>query len=195
MSQQYEQSVELVPAETVAHLSAAVLMAALTAVLAQVSIPLAGGVPFSFQPFAVFFAGLLLGPMWGGFAMLLYFVVGLAGAPVFSNAGAGLGYVLGPTGGFLIGFMLAAVVAGAIAHRSLSPRPIDQLSAPVAALALGVAIVPLYLIGVPWLAFIGGELTLLEAATAMAPLFASDFVKAGLVVGVIAGGTDLLHSV
>ncbi len=78
----------------------------------------------------MFFAGLLLGPLWGGVALLLYVRVGIAGAPVFSNANAGLGYVIAGqgTGGFLVGFLVGAVVAGAIAHRSLAPKPVADLS-------------------------------------------------------------------
>lgn len=193
MEQEYAESVDLVSAETTAYVAASVLIASLTAVLAQASIPLTGGVPFSLQPFAVFFAGLLLGPFWGGFAMLVYFVVGIAGVPVFANFGVGLGYVFTPTGGFLIGFVLAAVALGAIAHRSLEPRPVDQLSVSFSAVGLVVAIGIIYAVGVPWLSFIGGELSLAAAAAAMAPLFALDFLKAAIVLGVIASGSELLE--
>ena len=129
MSQEYSDSVDLVNAGTVAYLSGAVLIAALTAVLAQFSIDLPGGVPFSFQPFGVFFAGVLLGPIWGGFSMLLYLLVGIAGAPVFSNGTAGVGIVLGPTGGFLISYVFAAAAIGLVAHRSLDPVGVDDLPA------------------------------------------------------------------
>jgi len=124
MAREQTASIDLVDADTVRQLSAAVMIAALTAVLAQFSINLPGGVPFSFQPFGIFFAGLLLGPVWGGFSISLYILVGLAGAPVYSNAGAGLGYVFGPTGGFLVGFAVAAVVIGAVTHRSLTPKTV-----------------------------------------------------------------------
>lgn len=189
MSQEHE-SVELVPDTTVSHVAVAVLLAALTAVLAQISIPL-GSVPFSFQPFPVFFAGLLLGPVWGGFAMLLYIVVGLAGAPVFSSGGAGVGYFLGPTGGFLVGFLLAAVLIGALVHRSVEPKPFSEISPVVAGVALLLSLVPIYAVGVPWLAEVNG-IPLMAAASAMSLFAVGDVLKVLLSVAIVVGGNETL---
>ena len=192
MSQEYSDSVDLVNAGTVAYLSGAVLIAALTAVLAQFSIDLPGGVPFSFQPFGVFFAGILLGPIWGGFSMLLYLLVGIAGAPVFSNGTAGVGIVLGPTGGFLISYVFAAAAIGLVAHRSLDPVGVDDLPAVgvTAGLVVGSAII--YAIGVPWFAEVQGW-TLPRAAGFMAPFAVGDAVKIAITVGIVAGGNELLE--
>jgi len=190
MEEQTE-SVELVPDTTVGHLARAVLLAALTAVLAQVSIQLPGGVPFSFQHFPVFLAGLLLGPIWGGFTLLLYLLVGLAGAPVFSSGGAGVGYLFGPTGGFLIGFLLAAVLIGAIVHRSIEPRPVGEISLPVATVALAASLVPLYAVGVPWFATVQGW-SLARAAAFMAPFALGDLLKVAITVGILRGGEEAL---
>ena len=191
MSQDHE-SVELVPDATVGNVARAVLIAALTAVLAQVSIPVPGiAVPFSLQPFAVYFAGLLLGPVWGGFALLLYIVVGLAGAPVFSNGGAGIGYFLGPTGGFLVGFLLAAIVIGAIAHRRVEPRPLSEVGAVSQVVALAVALVVIYGVGVPWLAWAQG-IPLGSALSVMTPFIPPDVLKAAITVGAVAGGSEVL---
>jgi biotin transport system substrate-specific component len=189
MSQDHE-SVELVPELTVQHVALAVLLAALTAALAQVSIPVPGiPVPFSLQPFAVFLAGLLLGPLWGGFALGLYLLVGIAGAPVFSNGGAGLGYVLGPTGGFLVGFLLAGVLIGAIVHRDVEPRSLDAVSVPVMVLALALGLVVVYAVGIPWLALVNG-ISFAAAGTAMAPFVLPDLLKAGITVALVAGGAE-----
>lgn len=191
MSQSHE-GVELVPAVTVANLATAAVVAALTAVLAQVSVPMPGvAVPFSLQPFAVFFAGLVLGPAWGGFAMLLYIIVGVAGLPVFSNGGAGLGYVLGPTGGFLVGFLLAAVLIGAVAHRRVRPRSPAEIGMLPAAAGLGVGLLAIYAVGVPWLAAVQG-IPLDAAVTVMAPYFAPDVLKAALTLGMVRGGGEVL---
>lgn len=190
MAETYD-DVDLVSRATVERLAMAVLMAALTAVLAQVSIPLPGGVPFSFQPFAVFFAGLLLGPVWGGFALLTYLIAGIAGAPVFSNLGAGLGYLAGPTGGFLVGFLLAAVAIGAVAHRRLEPRPVSELSVPILVIALLVGLVPLYAVGIPRFAAVQSW-SITRAAIFFAPFLVVDLLKALLTVGAVRGGADLL---
>ncbi|AEM58431.1 dethiobiotin synthase [Haloarcula hispanica N601] len=185
-----EQSVDLVDDETVGLFTKAVLLAALTAALAQISIPLPGPlVPFSLQPFGMFFAGLLLGPLWGGVALLLYLLVGIAGAPVFSNGNAGIGYVIAGqgSGGFLVGFLVGAVVAGAIAHRSVAPKPVAALSAPVQVVALTAAVVVVYAIGIPWMWFVTG-LPLTRAAAVMAPYIPLDLLKLGIAVAVVQGG-------
>lgn len=191
MASEQADGVELVEARTVTKLSGAVLIAALTGVLAQFSIPLPGGVPFSFQPFGVFFAGVLLGPLWGGFAMLLYVLVGVAGAPVFSNVSAGLGVVLGPTGGFLLSYPVASFVIGYIAHRSFTTEPIEQL--PVVPLTVGLlaGLVPIYLLGVTWFAEVQG-IALIESAVAMAPFAGGDVLKIAITVGIVVGSGELL---
>ena len=180
MAGEYE-SVELVPDETVKQLALAVVIAALTAALAQVSILIPGlSVPFSLQPFGPLLAGLLLGPLWGGFALSVYLAAGIAGAPVFSNGAAGLGYVYGPTGGFLVGFAVAAVVTGAIAHRQAMPRPQADIDDVPKAAALVVGLLVVYLIGVPWLADVQG-ISMNAAVSIMALFAAMDLVKAGIV--------------
>jgi biotin transport system substrate-specific component len=185
-----EQSVDLVDDETVGLFTKAVLLAALTAALAQISIPLPGPlVPFSLQPFGMFFAGLLLGPLWGGVALLLYLLVGIAGAPVFSNGNAGIGYVIAGqgSGGFLVGFLVGAVVAGAIAHRGIAPKPVAALSVPVQVVALAAAVVVVYAIGIPWMSFVTG-LPLTRAAAVMAPYIPPDLLKLGIAIAIVQGG-------
>jgi len=189
MSQEYD-SVDLVDDARVEYFTKAVLLAALTAALAQVSIPLPGSLPpFSLQPFGMFFAGLLLGPVWGGLALALYLLVGIAGLPVFSNGQAGLGYVLvgQGTGGFLVGFLLGAVVAGAFAHRQVEPRSLADISVPTQVLALFASVVVVYLVGVPWLGVVLG-LPLSKAATVMLPYVPLDLLKLAIAVGIVEGG-------
>jgi len=192
MSQEHADSVDLVGSETVAHLSGAVLVAALTAVLAQFSIDLPGGLPFSFQPFGVFVAGILLGPLWGGFAILLYLLVGAAGAPVFSSGAAGAGYIVGPTGGFLIGFVIAAALIGAVSHRSIQPRAIADLSIVGVTVGLVLGTVALYAVGLPWFADVQGW-RLERAASFMAPFAVGDAVKVAITVSLVANGNELLE--
>ncbi|WP_256297916.1 biotin transporter BioY [Haloarchaeobius salinus] len=152
MSDSHE-SVDLVADETVERLALAAVVAALTAALAQVSIPVPGlPAPVSFQPFGVYAAGLLLGARWGGFSMLLYLLTGAAGVPVFSDGGAGLGYALGPTGGYLVGYVVAAVVIGLVAHGGLDAERPSAVPTWRQSLALFVGIAVIYALGVPWLA-------------------------------------------
>lgn len=186
--------VDLVADLTVEHLARAVLFAALTAVLSQLSIQLPGGVPFSFQPFAIFLAGLVLGPLWGGFSLLVYLAAGLAGAPVFSNGAAGFGYLASPTGGFLVSFVVAAAVIGAIAHRRVQPRSTTSLSLVASAVAVLAGMVVIYAIGLPWLASVQGW-TLLRAGEFLAPFAAGDAIKAAISVAIVHGSGELLDGV
>jgi len=152
MSDSHE-AVDLVADETVDRLALAAVVAALTAALAQVSIPVPGlPAPVSFQPFGVYAAGLLLGARWGGLSMLLYVLTGAAGVPVFSNASGGLGVILGPTGGYLVGYVVAAVVIGLIAHGGLDAKRPSAVPSWRQSLALFVGIAVIYALGVPWLA-------------------------------------------
>ena len=189
MSQEYG-SVDLVGDATVKYFTRAVLIAALTAVLSQISIPLPGSLPpFSLQPFGMFFAGLLLGPLWGGLALALYLLVGIAGLPVFSNGNAGLGYLLvgQGTGGFLVGFLVGAVVAGGIVHRQVTPRDLADVSVPVQVAGLVAALVVVYAIGIPWLSAITG-LSLARATAVMLPFVPFDLLKLGIAVAIVEGG-------
>ncbi|HSJ14052.1 MAG TPA: biotin transporter BioY [Longimicrobiales bacterium] len=87
----------------------------LTALGAQVSVPI-GPVPVSLQTLFVSLAGLLLGARLGAYSQLAYLALGAAGLPVFAQ-GAGLGYLLGPTGGYLLAFPVAAAFTGWFAQR------------------------------------------------------------------------------
>ena len=95
----------------------------LIALGAQVAIPLPfTPVPVTLQTFAVLLAACLLGSVRGGLAVVLYLGEGFAGLPVFSGGTAGIAHLLGPTGGYLVGFVAAAYVAGLCAERGLARR-------------------------------------------------------------------------
>lgn len=117
---------------------------ALIALGAFIAIPL-GPVPFTLQPLFVLLAGLVLGARLGSLSVIAYLILGLV-APVYSGGTSGLGVLLGPTGGYLIGFVVGALVAGAISHggNAVASRYV------MAALA---GLVPIYTLGATWLAF------------------------------------------
>lgn len=91
------------------------ICAALTAVGASLAIPLPGGVPFTLQVLFVLLTGGLLGPWKGALSQVVYLLIGAIGVPVFAGFTAGPGVLLGPTGGFLAGFVVAAAVTGLLA--------------------------------------------------------------------------------
>ena len=85
------------------------LFAALVAVGAFISIPI-GPVPIVLQNFFVLLAALLLGPRWGVAAVGVYLLSGICGLPVFAGGTAGIGRILGPTGGYLMGYLPAVTL-------------------------------------------------------------------------------------
>jgi len=119
------------------------LMASLTAVGAWISIPMFP-VPLVLATVFVLLAGLLLGSRHGAASMLLYLLVGAVGLPVFAGFTGGLLHFVGPTGGYLVGYVAAAFVAGFLSERSPPGLLADSL-----AVLLGTAM--LFLFGLAWL--------------------------------------------
>jgi biotin transport system substrate-specific component len=121
--------------------------AGLVALCAQIEIPLGfTPVPISGQTFAVLLVGASLGPLLGASSLLLYFCVGLIGAPVYSGGDGGWEIVHGATGGYLVGFIAAAALTGWLAQR----RWDRHFNSAVAAMLSGSVVI--YLFGLPWLA-------------------------------------------
>lgn len=113
---------------------AVLVFALLMAFSAHVSVPLTP-VPVSLQTLVVLLAGLLLGPALGVTSMFTYLMAGAAGLPVFAG-GAGIGYLFGPTGGYLLAFPAAAAAAGYIAGRTARTGVFTIALAAVAATAV-----------------------------------------------------------
>lgn len=141
------------------------------AAASQIAIPLPGTpVPVTFQPLLVVLAGMMLGPRLGATSMLLYLAAGAAGLPVFSPFGApGILRFVGPTGGFLFAFPVAAFAAGFLAHRY--PTLVGRWLAGCAGIAL------LFVGGLTQLTILTGSLGL-AIAQGITPFAALDFVKA-----------------
>ena len=152
-------------------------MAAVTAVAAQITIPVTP-VPFTLQVLAVILSGLLLGPRIGALAQAIYVLVGAVGVPVFSGFTGGLGHVFGPTGGYLISYPIAAAVAG-LAARPIARYP--RRRALLTALLWGCAsLAVIYVFGTVWLAVVSG-LTLMEAVAAgVLPFIIFDLIKVAI---------------
>ncbi|MDT8435193.1 MAG: biotin transporter BioY, partial [Gemmatimonadota bacterium] len=163
--------------------AAAVAAAAVTALGARAAVPLPGiPVPFTLQPVALLLAGVLLGPRLGAASQALYLAAGAAGLPVFA-AGGGAAYLLGPTGGYLLAFPLAAAIAGVVARW----RP----GATGAGLGAAAGLVAIHVGGLSWLRIAVGA----EAARAVGvlPFLAGDVLKVALVAVLAVGARRLLR--
>lgn len=115
------------------------LLAACIAVGAWLQLPI-GAVPITLQPLFVFLAGYLLGPAGGAAAVALYVAAGVLGLPVFAGGKAGLGVLLGPTGGYLVGFVLGAATTGLAARRGAPLGWVRGAAAGALALAIAYAV-------------------------------------------------------
>ena len=168
------------PAVATRQLVLAGLLAAVTAVLAYLRIPLPfTPVPITGQTLGVMLSGLLLGPRWGFAAQLAYVLLGAAGAPVFAGGQAGPGVLAGPTGGYLLSYPLAAALIGWLAGTGRG-RPAAAVPgfwrALVAAVMGGVVLV--YAMGAPWLALVTGRAWREVWLGAALPFIPGDLLKA-----------------
>ena len=163
-------------ARTRAHDAVLVLGAALfTALLSQLSVPVPGSpVPITGQTLAVMLTAAALGPRRGMLGQVTYVLLGAVGLPFFSRGASGLATVLGPTGGFLVGFIPAAFLVGLAARRGLDRDPWKAL------VLFTAGQLVIFAVGVPWLAVVAG----LDAATALQkgllPFIPGAIIKAAL---------------
>lgn len=133
--------------ETIVKAAAVVGCAAATALAAQVRVYVPGDpVPFTLQSLAVLVTACALGPRLGSASMLLYLAAGVLGMPVFADGRGGVTVLLGATGGYLVGFVLAQPMLNALARRGGRPGGLVRTGLGVLA-----ATAVIFAIGVPWL--------------------------------------------
>lgn len=151
---------------------------AFIALSAQVQVPL-WPVPMTGQTFAVLLVGVAFGWRLGAATLLLYMGEGVIGIPVFAKAAAGPAVIMGPTGGYIMGFVLAAAIVGYLAERGWD-RTVWRT-----ALAMLIGNLAIYLLGLPWLAAYlsgtGNEAPLQAAITfGLVPFLLGDALKLAL---------------
>jgi biotin transport system substrate-specific component len=165
---------------------AVLLITALTAAAAQISIPLPfTPVPFTLQPMVVLLGGAALGSRLGMWSQLLYLILGVAGLPIFAASPIlpqGIARLMGPTGGYLLSYPVAASVTGWLAQRGFDRRYWTS----VLAMAAGLAII--FASGVAWLAWFARPTHAgLDAAlrTGLYPFVPADIIKVFLAASVL----------
>ena len=176
--------------------AATLFVSALTAAASQISVPLPfTPVPFTLQPMIVLLGGVVLGPRLGMASQLVYLAAGVAGLPVFAfspELPQGAARLLGPTGGYLMAYPLAAFVAGMLATRGFDRRYLTS----VIAMAAGLAVI--FAGGVTWLTLFapGADGRSLNAALAVGfyPFVIADAIKLCLAATVMPVAWRFLHS-
>lgn len=170
-----------IAAGTVQKLLLALGMAVITGLAAQLRVQLPWSpVPITAQTFAVLLAGILLGGTWGGVSMAIYIVLGVIGVPWFTGWGAGFMHLAGPTGGYIWGFILAALFIGYVTDHSTKTRRLLPLFILMLVanfvLIYGAGLTQLYV----WLNFVKGSATGLTDVLYMGllPFIAGDVTKA-----------------
>lgn len=166
------------PKSLVTDLALVVGGAVLTALAAQVVVPM-WPVPITGQTFAVLFVGTVLGAGRGAWSMFLYVLAGSLGLPIFTHASSGFAYFAGPTGGYLIGFIFAALLTGALAQKNWDRKVLRTIGA----FAAGTAVI--YLFGLTWLSYSLGNLGYPNDLNAtlvagLYPFVVGDLLKAAL---------------
>lgn len=159
--------------------------AVVVALAAQVRIPLPfTPVPVTLQDLAVLTVGGLLGPVAGATALVTYLALGIAGLPVFAGGGAGFAWLLGPTGGYLLAFPVAAFMMGLLSRRG-------GLARALLGAAVGMALI--HAGGVAQLSLLGGNLQTAFQLGSL-PFLPAGLVKVGLAAGLVAGLAPKLRS-
>lgn len=142
------------------------VFAAIIAVLTLITIPTPWGVPFTLQTFIIALCGYICGAKWGTVSVAVYIAVGLVGAPVFAGFKGGFGVLLGPTGGYIIGFLTMVFLCG-LNSEKIYMRAIFSL----------LGLLSCHLLGSVWFAFETSR-TIIEAfCLASLPYLLKDIIS------------------
>jgi biotin transport system substrate-specific component len=139
---------------------------------AKIAIPVPGSpVPITGQTFGVLLVGGALGFRRGAASIALYILIGLVGLPFFAEGKGGVSVILGATGGYLVGFLVAGSVVGRLAELGWDRRIIGALG------AMAIGNVVIYLVGVPWLMAVAHYDLATGIAKGLTPFLLGDAIK------------------
>jgi biotin transport system substrate-specific component len=160
------------------------LVAAIVAVGALIIVPL-GPVPVTLQVLVVAVAALVLSPAEALAAMGIYVGLGVLGLPVFSGGASGIGVLLGPTGGFIAGFVVAAPLGAAVRRAVMRSLPARRLAGDLIAMTVLIAVT--YLCGLVRFTSVTGVDMAEAFPVAVAPFVVPDILKAAVALAVARG--------
>ncbi len=165
--------------ETVNRIMLAISFACLTGLGAYLKVytPLSP-VPFTAQVFFVLLSGAVLGSAYGGMSQVIYIVLGVVGVPWFAGGASGFEYMAGATGGYLVGFVLAAILVGHLVDKYEQTRTLIGL---LPLMIIGVLVI--YAVGATWLALVMGLDAWQAVTLGIVPFILVDIIKALIVAG------------
>jgi biotin transport system substrate-specific component len=164
----------------------AISFACITGLLAQVRFYIPWSpVPLTGQTFAVLLSAIVLGKWWGGISQSIYLGVGIAGVPWFAGMNGGFAYLAGPTGGYLIGFILAAFFLGYFVDRYVKSRKYWTMFALMLCanfgIVFGLGLLQLY----GWLSFTGASIDIWGLLLmGLIPFIIGDTIKIAIAAGI-----------
>lgn len=150
-------------------LTTSAMFVALTAICSQIQIPLPM-VPINLALFAIYLAGTILGPKYGTLSIIAYVLLGGIGAPIFAGFAGGFGIITGPTGGYIIGYILATLIVGLITKKF-------GYSWWKLVLAMIVGLTACYLVGTAWFMNVTGNSLAASMTYCVIPFLPGDVVK------------------
>lgn len=147
------------------------LMTAVTCILGPLTLPLpVSPIPLSLATFAIYLSVYILGMKKGTISCILYLLIGLAGLPVLSGFTGGVGKLLGPTGGYMIGYVVMALIAGFFIDQ-YPARPVLQF------IGMILGTVSCYLLGTIWLGYQAGISFAAALTAGVLPFIPGDLAK------------------
>jgi biotin transport system substrate-specific component len=147
----------------------AAIFAALTGILTQIQIPV-DMVPINLALFSVYLAGALLGPKYGTLSMVVYVLLGAVGLPVFSGFSGGLHKLVGPTGGYIAGYIACAFLVGYLSRRW-------NMHFSMLSIAMILGTLACYTLGTAWFMMITGRDLTTSLGLCVIPFLPGDAMK------------------
>lgn len=146
-------------------------LAALTGILSQIALPLPfTPVPVNLATLGVCLSGVLLGSKNGALSQIVYILLGILGIPVFSNFSSGIGILVGPTGGYILGYVVAAFAIGLLTKQGLTKMPNYLIS-----MTLGIILC--YILGTIWFMIITKNTLYQSLIMCVLPFIPGDILK------------------
>ncbi len=155
--------------------------AAIICVLAPIAVPIAGMVPITLATFAIMLSGVLLGGRLGALSVVIYLIIGAVGVPVCAGYTPALPRLLGPTGGYLVGFIPLAFLCGAIYSRwGKNSRGVKKYAFMLLGMIVGNVV--LYAFGTAWFCILNNVSVIYALTLCVIPFLIGDALKIAAVM-------------